>query len=95
MKEEGTVSRFHCHIGHSYLEKDLLLSQVEAAEGAMWVAVRMMEDRKHLLVTRAEEYAQRGFLKMAEDYNRKAEVMKAYILHLKTVLIAIEENEQP
>jgi two-component system, chemotaxis family, protein-glutamate methylesterase/glutaminase len=95
MKEKSPTSRFRCHIGHSYLEKDLLLSQVEAAEKALWVAVRMMEDRKHLLVTRAEEYAQRGFLKMAEDYTRKAEEMKAYILHLKTVLIAIENNEQP
>ena len=42
------VKRYRCHIGHAYTEKDLVVKQAETASGTLWVALRMMEERKHL-----------------------------------------------
>ncbi len=92
MKAEGGVNRYHCHIGHSYLEDDLLSKQVKAAESAIWVAVRMLEERRHLLITKAEELKERRLPKIGENYYRKAEDLKNHIEQIKAVLVAIETS---
>ncbi|MDP9230616.1 MAG: hypothetical protein M3O67_08090, partial [Bacteroidota bacterium] len=43
------IKRYRCHIGHAYTEGDLILKQAETAGTTLWVALRMMEERKHLL----------------------------------------------
>ncbi len=40
------IKRFRCHIGHAYTEKDLLIKQDENIETTLWIALRMMEERK-------------------------------------------------
>lgn len=93
MKEEGNINRYHCHIGHAYMEEDLLAKQVKAAETSIWVAVRMLEERRHLLVTKAEEFKEKRLHKIGENYGRKAEDLKNHIEQLKSMLIAIETNQ--
>lgn len=47
--EGDIIKRYRCHIGHAYSENDLVLKQAKTAGTTLWVALRMMEERKHLL----------------------------------------------
>jgi two-component system chemotaxis response regulator CheB len=43
------VWRYRFHIGHSYSEKDLVVKQYEILESTLWVALRIIEERRNLL----------------------------------------------
>lgn len=43
------IKRYRCHIEYAYRERDLVVKQAETASTTLWVALRMMEERKHLL----------------------------------------------
>lgn len=45
------VSRYRCYTGHTFTEKILENEQVKAVEESIWVAIRLMEERKNLLST--------------------------------------------
>lgn len=47
--KDDVIKRYRCHIGHAYTERDLVVKQAETASTTLWVAVRMMEERKYLL----------------------------------------------
>jgi two-component system, chemotaxis family, protein-glutamate methylesterase/glutaminase len=51
----GTTSlRYRCHVGHSYTAPVLLAEQTEKIEETLWVALRMFEERRNLLITMAK-----------------------------------------
>ena len=52
--DNGNLSHYRCHIGHSYTEKDLNIKQTESIEHTLWVAIRMMEERKLILLKMAK-----------------------------------------
>lgn len=45
--EEGLL-RFKCHVGHAYSPDSLEVSQAQALEGALWAAMRSLEERAEL-----------------------------------------------
>ena len=47
--QNDNVSRYRCYTGHSFTEKSLYEEQLKASEESLWVAIRMMEERKNLL----------------------------------------------
>ena len=55
--EDGPVLRFRCRVGHAWSAESLLAQQAEGVEGAIWMALRALEDRAALtrrLAERAE-----------------------------------------
>lgn len=46
---EGNITRFRCHTGHAYTLGTLLDDSRQSLEETLWVAMRMMEERKNLL----------------------------------------------
>ncbi len=46
---EGQVTRFRCHTGHAFTLGALLDDSRRELEETLWVALRMMEERKNLL----------------------------------------------
>lgn len=64
--ERDEISRYRCYTGHSFTEKILETEQAKGLEESIWIAIRMMEERKNLLTnmtvlheeTRAERTAQ-------------------------------------
>ena len=91
--EGDKIRHFRCHIGHSYIEKDLLLRQVEALESTLWVATRMMEERRNLLTRMAAEEKSKGWMHSAALKQERAEEMKMHIDRLKEILYSAVKKD--
>lgn len=47
--ENDQISRYRCYTGHTYTEKALESEKIKRIEESLWVAIRMMEERKIFL----------------------------------------------
>jgi two-component system chemotaxis response regulator CheB len=48
--EHGQVLRYRCHTGHAFTAAALAENNQQELEETLWVALRMMEERKNLLM---------------------------------------------
>ena len=48
-QQEDGMTRFRCSVGHGFSMESLAVEQARHLEGAMWTAVRALEDRAELL----------------------------------------------
>jgi two-component system chemotaxis response regulator CheB len=46
---DGALTRYRCRTGHSYSEDAMIEAQGQAVEGALWTALRVLEERGELL----------------------------------------------
>ena len=60
VKNDALV-RFRCSVGHAYTAANLLESQGDAVEKALWVALRTLEERARMLRRMADDARRRGF----------------------------------
>ncbi|MDB5206879.1 MAG: hypothetical protein JWR72_1954 [Flavisolibacter sp.] len=88
----GGVVRYRCHTGHVYTQNELLLKQSEALEDTLWVALRMLEERKHLLDKMAKEEGSKGWMRMATQKTERAAELEVHIDRLKDVLFHTKDN---
>lgn len=84
--KDDIISRYRCHIGHAYSEADLMVKQSEAAVATLWVALRMMEERCHLLRKMQEQYTQRGYATLVTNTSEKQAALQDHIDMLKKIL---------
>jgi two-component system chemotaxis response regulator CheB len=89
---EGKIDRYRCHIGHSYSEKDLLLKQGEVFETTLWTALRIMEERRNLLMKLTDDHIKKGLQSIAKNYKEKADDIQVHVNKLKEVLFASQEQ---
>jgi two-component system chemotaxis response regulator CheB len=81
------VNRYRCYTGHTFTEEVLLQEQNRHIEEALWVAIRMMEERKNLLkATRRESREQ------VDPKQERAMALDRHISVLKKILKG-DENE--
>jgi two-component system, chemotaxis family, protein-glutamate methylesterase/glutaminase len=71
-QEEGGLSRFRCSVGHAFSIESMAAEQGERIEGALWTAVRTLEDRAELLSRMAANADQRGQRRSARAFRRQA-----------------------
>jgi two-component system chemotaxis response regulator CheB len=86
-------SSYRCHTGHVYTETELLLKQAKEAESAIWIAIRIMEERKHLLLKIAGNYKKKKMTEMFKLYERKAADIKTHVDKMKMLLTTIEDSD--
>lgn len=91
--QTGKVTRYRCHIGHSYSEKDLVIKQGEIFETTLWVALRIMEERRNLFNKMETDHAKKGLISMAKDYARKADKIQEHVDKMKAILF--DSQPQP
>ena len=80
---EGKVLRFRCHTGHAFTAESLLQNSQQALEETLWVALRMMEERKNLLTSMAV----RGEGTYSVQQEERIEEMKKHINRLREFLL--------
>ena len=81
--QQGSVLRYRCHTGHAFTAEALAESSQHQLEETLWVALRMMEERKNLLTSMASHGAGHGSGQQAE----RAEEMKRHINRLREFLL--------
>jgi two-component system chemotaxis response regulator CheB len=66
--DTGALLHFRCHVGHAYSGESLLSAQSDALEGALWGAVRAMEEKAELSRRLAAGARGRGLHRAAAQY---------------------------
>jgi two-component system, chemotaxis family, protein-glutamate methylesterase/glutaminase len=92
--EDGKAKRYRCHTGHCYSERDLEVKQSDNVESTLWVALRMMEERKNLLDKMQAQAKDRGFMHYVNSNREKAEVLQQHIEQLKEMLFDTQTNDE-
>jgi two-component system chemotaxis response regulator CheB len=87
------IKRYRCHIGHAYTERDLVLKQAEIAGTTLWAALRMMEERKHLLKKMEKDYTRKGYKSLAASNVEKQAEMERHIETLKGILFDLQNRD--
>jgi two-component system chemotaxis response regulator CheB len=90
--QNGRVKHYRCHIGHSYSEKDLLLKQDENIQQTLWVAIRMMEERKIMLMKISNQHAGKGLHSLHSQLREQAQHLDVHIEKLKDLLYAVNKD---
>jgi two-component system chemotaxis response regulator CheB len=97
--QEGELIRFRCHVGHAYSADSLLVEQGEALEGALWTAVRALEERAALLgrlatqaLARDSQHTAGRFQKQAEEAERQADVIRRVLLNGKAIGMEVADD---
>jgi two-component system, chemotaxis family, protein-glutamate methylesterase/glutaminase len=82
-RSEAALQRFECSVGHVFSIESLSSAQAETLEGALWAAVRSLEDRAALLerlAGRAEDSGQRrsaqAFQQQAKEALERARMIR-------------------
>lgn len=90
--ENDAIVRYRCHIGHSYSESDLIIRQSESLEATLWVALRMMEERRSLLARISDDEIKKGLTRIGKaDQHRVADLEK-HIEKLKEILFSSKKD---
>ena len=90
--ENNKAKHYRCHIGHSYSENDLLIKQRDSIESTLWIAVRMMEERKILLQKISKQNDARGLQGLSTEYHQKALDLTLHIQNLKELLFTVNDD---
>lgn len=88
------INRYRCYTGHVYTENDLLQKQTEAIEDTLWIALRMMEEKKNLALKMETSYRTKGFTTMAAHSRERAKEMDVHIDRLRGILFKNEGSRQ-
>lgn len=91
--KNDVIKRYRCHIGHAYTERDLILKQAEAAGSTLWVALRMMEERKHLLRKMEVDSNKKGYKSIAANNVEKQDELGRHIDKLKEILFDLQNHD--
>jgi two-component system, chemotaxis family, protein-glutamate methylesterase/glutaminase len=87
------VARYRCYTGHVYTEKILMQAQSEGIEETLWVAIRMLEERRNLLLSLSVYENESSYNSFSDDKKARAEGINVHIERLKTILQSINFNE--
>ncbi|WP_151086694.1 chemotaxis protein CheB [Hymenobacter baengnokdamensis] len=88
---QGSVLRYRCHTGHAFTADALAESSQHTLEETLWVALRMMEERKNLLASMASHSDSNLSVHQAE----RVEEMKRHINRLREFMLNGAERAEP
>jgi two-component system, chemotaxis family, protein-glutamate methylesterase/glutaminase len=93
---EGTLERYECNVGHVFSIESLASAQAETLEGALWTAVRSLEDRAALLLSMGDRARNNGHDIAAGSFERQAtDVRERAAMIREAILTTSVADEQP
>lgn len=90
--DSDVIKRYRCHIGHAYTQSDLLIKQSEIASSTLWIAIRMMEERRHLLKKMYLGYEEKGFKSLASSSLKQHADLELHISRLMKILLDVQNH---
>jgi two-component system, chemotaxis family, protein-glutamate methylesterase/glutaminase len=81
--KEGDLPHFRCHVGHTFNESGLLISQAKGMEETLWVSLRMMEERVHMLASMREKEKNDS---ITSQLSERIEEVKVHISRIRNIL---------
>ncbi len=86
--QDGTLLRFRCRTGHAFSAESVLAGQTEQLEGALWVALKALEEKISLsrrMTHQAREHGRdwlaRNLEERLEEAEKQAEVLRELLLN--------------
>jgi two-component system chemotaxis response regulator CheB len=89
--KDDKIDRYRCHVGHAYSRDNLLHKHSEQLEATLWVALRMMEERRNLLNSISEKENGKGLQRLGQSHKQRAEDIEVHIQKLKEVLFSTQK----
>lgn len=93
------ILRFRCRVGHAYTANSLSVEQSEQMEGALWAAMRALEEGASLALRMAEKAArskhrraERRYRDRAASKMQQAEALRRLIVERKEEPAELQEN---
>ncbi|MFF5290230.1 chemotaxis protein CheB [Paractinoplanes globisporus] len=85
--ENWPEPRYRCRVGHAWSPESLIDEQAVATEGALWTALRALEEKSALNRRLAEQHRlDRGrFIRMAEDAEGAGELIRGLLTRIAAV----------
>jgi len=83
--------RYRCHTGHVYTADTLLQRQNEELEQSVWVSIRMLEERRNLLLQMAAKSTGKADSYKQAQHDRANEI-NLHIDRLKGLLMSLSNN---
>jgi two-component system chemotaxis response regulator CheB len=94
IEDEG-LERFRCRVGHAYTPASLLVGQHEALEGALWAALRALEEHASLARRLSEQAQERSHFHSSVQFAERAHAAEQQALLLRTTLLQGVAGGQP
>lgn len=88
---KDSLPRYRCHTGHVYTERLLMEKQNDALEESLWISIRMLEERRNLLIS----IAQRQKDGLRDNQLSRAAVLADHAARLKELLLGIGRQRTP
>lgn len=83
---EGGMERYRCRVGHAWSPEALAEEQAQALEGALWMALRGLEERAALSLRMRERAEQRGHRHSAVAFRRRHDEAQSAAMVLRRLL---------
>jgi two-component system chemotaxis response regulator CheB len=90
--QDGRVVRYQCHVGHQYAPDNLEDSQRDVIDGALWSAVRVLEEHAALKLRMAERAAAGGLMTVSQGFAEGARDAHEQAQRIRTVLFDLSGN---
>ena len=91
MKKDNLV-RYRCHTGHTYTQNEYAFRQKSVLESSLWVALRMLEERRQLLDKMGKQERERGWMFSASQKEDRAKELRVHIESLKLLLFETKKD---
>jgi two-component system chemotaxis response regulator CheB len=85
---QGDLTRYRCHVGHQYSPEGLDVEQHEAVEGALWSAVRVLEEHADLRRRMALRATHAGLSTLSRSFEDSAKETQQQAAQIRTLLFA-------
>lgn len=86
------VKRYRCIAGHSFTEGLLLDEQAGQVKESLWTSIRMMEERRDLLLNNTRSYQAIGNAVMSQKKQQEAITIDRHISQLKKLIHSLKET---
>ena len=90
--EDEGILRFRCRVGHSYTAQSLDAQQTEAVEGALWAAIRALEESASLARQMADKAGKTKSHKLVKRFEESARDKMEQATILRNVIVDVNKE---